>query len=188
MESTKPDIAHQQWAIDQRAKVAHTLLTLYDYLETHDTNKEPWPATSFVDDLISAAFSLWRAVFLANCTRNLESIQGAQRKFLNKLVTTNAIAFGDDYENRKWVFGYYMLNAWNRLKTARDTARASIEEAEHDTLEHCFRIHAVGGPVENRYQWESLHAALRLLFLHLDKAIPIAIELPKPIKGHPFYG
>jgi hypothetical protein len=138
--------------------------------------------------LISSAFSLWRAVFLADCSRNLGAIQGAQRKFLHKVVTTNAIGFGDDYANKTWVFGFYMLNAWNRLKTACNTASGSIEETEHRTLDECFRLHAVGGPVENRYQWEALHAALRLLFRHLDKATPLVVELPKPIAGHPFYG
>jgi hypothetical protein len=57
------DPEHARWAIDQRAKIQHTLLTLYIHLDVLDPEAVPFALSEYIDDLIAAAFSLWRAYF-----------------------------------------------------------------------------------------------------------------------------
>lgn len=65
--------------------------------------------------MIAAAFSLWRAVFLAEAFRDIETIHRSQEAFLEKLITDNAIGFSDDKVNRHWTVEYYLENAKLRL-------------------------------------------------------------------------
>ena len=182
------DIAvHTRWAIDQRANVQHTLLALYEHLKVHNPNIEPWPRTSVIDDLIAAAFSLWRAVFLAESERLFDSIQKAQSDFLSKLLTTNAITFSDDHKNRAWAFGYYLQAAMHRLKSAKSTVSDSLEPEADMELERYLTIHVLNDSTGNRYQWEQLHATTRIIFRMVAPEQPLMVEPPKPIPGHPFY-
>jgi hypothetical protein len=181
------DPVHTRWAIDQRAKIQHTLLALYEYLAHHDPNEAPPLQTSFVDDLIAAAFSLWRAAFLSDNQRVFETVQAAQQAFLEKVITTNAITFNDDQANAAWSFGFYMLNAMYRLKSAFELVEDALPNEDQTTLRQLLTIHIHGKSAESRYQWKQLHAALRMLFHFLNHASQLPVELPEPIPGHPFY-
>jgi hypothetical protein len=66
--------------------------------------------------LVGAAFSLWRAVFLApkNPTSRLAILKKG-RKFLEKFLRDNSISYGDEKNNREWSFGYYLNNVRFRL-------------------------------------------------------------------------
>lgn len=44
-----PDIAHLEWAIEQRAKIQRTLLALYAFVKGCDPENSPWPMTSLVE-------------------------------------------------------------------------------------------------------------------------------------------
>lgn len=181
------DPVHTRWAIDQRAKIQHTLLALREYLVHHNPDEAPWPHTSFIDDLIAAAFSLWRAAFLSDNQRILGTVQAAQQAFLEKVITTNAITFSDDHANAAWSFGFYMLNAMYRLQSASDSVGSALPNEDQITLRRLLTIHVHGQSAEGRYQWQQLHAALRILFHFLDHASQLPIEMPEPIPGHPFY-
>lgn len=180
------NVEHLRWAINQRAKIQHTLLALYEYLEHHDPTEAPWPHTSFVDDLVAAAFSLWRAAFLGENQRVFETVQAAQRAFLQKVITTNAITFNDDQANAAWSFGFYTLNAMYRLKSAFESAESALPNEDRIALRRLLNIHVHGKSAESRYQWQQLHAALRMLFNFIKPDSQLSVELPAPIPGHPF--
>jgi hypothetical protein len=61
---------HYEWAIEQRAKIQHTLLALYKQVLKTNPKQTDWTLTYLMGHLISASFSLWRAVFLAENVRD----------------------------------------------------------------------------------------------------------------------
>src|SRR3954469_21549169 len=68
---------------------------------------------------LGAAFSLWRAVFLAwpdDLARTFDVTKPDSLVFLRKVIDTNAIAFSDDVTARHWASGYYLNNARYRLE------------------------------------------------------------------------
>jgi hypothetical protein len=72
-------------------------------------------AADYLDDFIASAFSLWRAVFLAEIDRDRESVSKGQRDFLAKVIADNAISYADDKSTRAWSVAYYLDNAKFRL-------------------------------------------------------------------------
>ena len=68
---------------------------------------------------VSAAFSLWRAVFLLTEREHddpSELVEKMARRFLIKVIRTNMIAFTDDLSQREWSSGYYVENAIYRVR------------------------------------------------------------------------
>jgi hypothetical protein len=63
--SEKPNEEHLAWAIEQRAEVQHTLLAVYGFVRHSCPPTLDQDTRYLLDLLIGAAFSLWRAVFLA---------------------------------------------------------------------------------------------------------------------------
>lgn len=65
---------------------------------------------------VGAAFALWRAVPLVHTGggRPIEAVQTAEN-YLDTIVRTNAITYGDDDRGRIWAFGFYMGNARYRI-------------------------------------------------------------------------
>ena len=74
--------------------------------------------------LTGAAFSLWRAVFLApqgptgteDMIGNGIKFIGNGIKFLDKVLRDNSISYGDEKKRRDWSFGYYLNSARFRLR------------------------------------------------------------------------
>jgi len=104
--SMQPDIKHLAWAIEQRAEIQRTLLALLRFARAHPSfaMEEKY----LFDHLVGAAFSLWRAAFLAQAIREDSNIHESQEKFLEKIISDNMITFGDDKLNRHWTVGYYL--------------------------------------------------------------------------------
>jgi hypothetical protein len=91
----KPDVEHLRWAVNQRAEIQRTLLALYEYVrKTPSKTGYAEPRVYLLDNLIGAAFSLWRAVFLAEIYRTDETIHQSQEAFLAKVISDNSITFG----------------------------------------------------------------------------------------------
>jgi hypothetical protein len=65
--------------------------------------------------LTSVSFSLWRAVFLADRTDVEEATFSDALKFLELLISDNAISYAQDKLTREWTFVYYINNARARL-------------------------------------------------------------------------
>jgi hypothetical protein len=61
--------------------------------------------------LIGAAFSLWRAVFLADTFRDDLSVHGTQEQFLKTVITDNAIG----PTICRWADGIFAMNREIRL-------------------------------------------------------------------------
>ena len=131
-----------------------------------------------LDALIAAAFSLWRAVFLADHPSGDISRRRAQEEFLATVISTNAITFADDRRNNAWSVLYYMSTALARLwstaglldnmkgsGTTKDITSMIAYSIEHDAY-------------ATRQEWEGLHAALRGLFNLLEPESALLIERP----------
>ncbi len=117
-QTEKPDEGHLAWAIDQRAEIQRTLLVLYGFVRHSSPDSLDHDTRYLLDLLIGAAFSLWRAVFLAETFRDVVQVHQSQEAFLLKVITDNAITFADDKANRRWTVEYYLENAKFRLARA----------------------------------------------------------------------
>jgi hypothetical protein len=100
-----------QWMVESRNKIQSLMLRLLKARAN--------PSTGEWQFMVGAAFSLWRAVFLAHPndgwqTRG-EDIEENAATFLRKVIETNSVSFGDDLSNRVWSGGYYINNARFRL-------------------------------------------------------------------------
>jgi len=82
--SEELDEEHLAWAIEQRAAVQHTLLALHEFVRHSSAHTLDGDTRFLLDLLIGAAFSLWRAVFLADTFRDVVKIQQSQEAFLLK--------------------------------------------------------------------------------------------------------
>lgn len=173
----KPDLDHMAWAIEQRAEVQRTILALYEYVRG-GLGLRKRNEIQLLDLLIGAAFSLWRAVFLADKFRDTASVHQDQEKFLEKLITDNAITFVDDKNHRSWTVAYYLENAKYRLIRAVDVnIIGKNQKADRDLLLGHLRIS--GSYVElTRYEWESAHFVLRRMLKHLNPGAKVEAKLP----------
>jgi hypothetical protein len=180
----KPDIEHLRWAVDQRAEIQRTLLALYEYVRSNSPKSSyAEPRVYVLDHLIGAAFSLWRAVFLAETFRTDESIHQSQEAFLAKVISDNSITFGDDKINRAWTVGYYLDDAKLRIERASAYADYHLKTDSRRNVMQYLRLRGTRGVPLTEWEWESAHFALRWLLVALDpnsKAKPIAPNAPRP--------
>src|ERR1700690_2914443 len=95
-ETPSLDVEHLEWAIEQRGKIQLTILALYKFARGQPAEGPDFPKTYLLDHLSAAAFSLWRAAFLADGSRDPFSIHEGQTNFLATIINTNAINFSDD--------------------------------------------------------------------------------------------
>ena len=176
----KPEIAHLEWAIDQRAKIQYTLLALYQYIRKNAPEQRDWVKPSLLDDLIAAAFSLWRAVFLAENVRTRVSIHEAQENFLATVVATNAINFPDDRRTSAWTVSFYLENAKHRLVAALQVAEHHLQHQLLESVMPRLRLKGTYDIRLTRFEWESVHTALRIILKVLDPDSKLPIEPPTP--------
>jgi hypothetical protein len=115
--SAADKLADLEWLVESRSRNQRSTLALYKLLLTHkkklDRSRRQRAAAQM---LLSSAFSLWRAVFLADIKQDrgalLQDIEG----FLVELIQNNAITYVQDRKHRDWTFRYYVDNARARLK------------------------------------------------------------------------
>ena len=163
----KPDLAHLEWAIDQRAKIQHTLLALYDFVRSNQPEQLPLEKRTLLDNLIAAAFSLWRAVFLAETNREWENIHKGQEDFLASVITNNAITYSDDKRNRAWTVGYYLENAKRSIAFSEPHCRLyEMSDEKLSLVSSSVRLKGFNEGT-TRYEWESVHWALRIIFVEI---------------------
>jgi hypothetical protein len=182
-ERDRPDIANLEWAILQRANIQRTLLALYDLArrsslegglpsaESHSIFIEPYA----FDHFIAAAFSLWRAVFLTDADRSWRVTRRHQEEFLEKLLTTNTIAFADDYKSRAWTVRFYLEAAKARLVIANGFIGHHLPDRQLPPVEPLLRVSGEE-PAQTRYEWEALHRALRILLKVVDPQMALPID------------
>jgi hypothetical protein len=177
------DQTHLSWAIASRAAIQHTLLALYDCIHHHPADKSSFEYQHSLDHLIGAAFSLWRAAFLADVYRDDVTVQESQKRFLAKVLADNAITFADDKANSHWSVGYYLENAKLRLSLSVDFSDHYYQTKLHGVLMPFLRLKGYRGKELTRYEWESAHYVLRELLRVIcpdTKATPVRPVLPEP--------
>jgi hypothetical protein len=114
-----PSPAHLEWVIDGRARNQKAALDLYEMMTDCRRQIARQQLSTEAQDLAAIAFSLWRAVFLADRSGATDAKMADAEYFLGKMLTDNAIAFTQDRSAREWTFNYYLDNAWYRLKDLR---------------------------------------------------------------------
>lgn len=179
----KPDIKHLAWAIDQRAQIQRTLLAFYGMIRERPQNQYPsWWEEHLNDHFLAAGFCLWRAVFLADKPRDLESVVAAQERFLTQVLSTNAITFPDDRTNSAWTVTFYLENAKLRIGAAQQFMHDQLTKEQRSAmkLEMVIRYVRLKGrePVDMRYEWQAAHTALRLLLNGPFTGLELPIEHP----------
>jgi len=107
-----PKPAHLGWVIDGRQQNQRATLRLYKLF----VDRKLKGVRNEAQQLAAVAFSLWRAVFLADRTGKMDAKEADAKCFLAKMLTDNSISFAQDRESREWTFNYYMEDAFFRLQ------------------------------------------------------------------------
>src|SRR5256885_2014021 len=103
--ATKPSEsqAYVRLLVSSRSNVQNLLLDLQTFLQDHRALLEANSVSrSIFVLLVGTAFSLWRAVFLADSARDWSSMLDHAGTFLDTLIRDNAILYKDDKENAAW--------------------------------------------------------------------------------------
>jgi hypothetical protein len=177
-----PDIDHLHWLVKSRYEIQETLLALYRNIKLippERLNLLYDRENRVIDHLVAAAFSLWRAVFLAETTRDWHEVRKHQIDFLLSVVTNNAITYSDDKKNRAWTVGYYLSDAKMRLAVAADLMREAMQ-ISHSLAAMIKWVSATGqSTIETQIEWILAHALLRIIFNSLNPSTPLpTVEIP----------
>ena len=109
-------IDHMKWQVKWRSKNQECSLSLFELLNRHPKR---WQQDAYYDaalQMSGAAFSLWRAVFLADKEkRTREAVLQHSMDFLEAVILDNAISYLQDKKTNEWTFNYYVGNARLRL-------------------------------------------------------------------------
>jgi hypothetical protein len=149
---SKPDLEHLEWAIDQRANIQHTLLALYKFVRENSPDQ----------------LDLERRLLLHK----------GQEDFLASVITNNAINYSDDKRNRAWTVSYYLENAKHRIRSAHHNANHHMP---HETLSEVLPRLNLKGTYKvshTRFEWESVHMALRIILNILNPHLTLPIDSP----------
>jgi len=145
--ATSKKLEHLEWAVGSRYKIqlcSLRLLTLFTVYEAK------WKTQSYAraaQDLIAVAFSLWRAAFLAEKESKREVVFTDGVTFLQTMIETNSIAFGQDRASNEWTFNYYARNA-----------RYALQVLEKYWPEQVSKY--VGGALKATDRWDYCHGLL----------------------------
>ncbi|HWU54093.1 MAG TPA: hypothetical protein VN175_01245 [Rhizomicrobium sp.] len=136
------DEKHLKWLIEARAENQRSALELLELCRTHEKKLKDhklfpdYDASVVAQVLISIAFSLWRAAFLADIDRS-KGVDHAI-SFLDKLLVDNAINYTQDRGARAWTWAYYMTNAAAHLFDLKDTW-PDFDVRDDASLDPCAR-------------------------------------------------
>lgn len=119
------------WLVESRSKVQHLLLELYRFLkDNRSTLEQRGFERSVFGLLVGAAFSLWRAAFLANAERSWPDILKKAEDLLQIVVEDNAISYLQEKKTEDWMVGYYLNNARYRLARVRSKFAEVIDASQ----------------------------------------------------------
>ena len=167
--STEPD--NFTWLVKARTLNQEVLLRLYRFAKTSREQRNPISRSVF-PLLVGAGFSLWRAAFLGDATRESPKITEHATKLLERLIRDNAVGYQQDRDMREWMGGYYTNNAIWRLLMAW----TYIEKQEdHQPMPHALLrlkdFEDRGSEQESIMElWNYSHEAITALLDTLDDA------------------
>jgi hypothetical protein len=162
-----PDLSDLRWLVDRRNKIQSCLLQLYERIER--TAVEPDKQHSLILQLLlGAAFSLWRAVFLAGSGRELNAVDSHAKEFLQTLIKDNAINYPQDQKTRSWSVGYYLNNAHLRLQVAYQMH--GLLSAHRERVNAFLSEQVSDSAASDALQpWDGAHAAILEILTHLSE-------------------
>ena len=137
-EGSKREAERQQleWRVESRNKIQNLALDIFVFLkDEHGRLCNDTDSGSPVGRIVGAAFSLWRAVFLADNEHRWVPALEAGEEFLHQIVMHNSIGYMTEYDHRNWAFGFYINNAKHRI-------REICENANYSKL--CLHLEAAG--------------------------------------------
>jgi hypothetical protein len=148
-------IAHFEWAVSNRAANQLASIKLLDLMRKHPEEVKSATHGANAQRLVAVAFSLWRAVFLADKAGVRKVVIAQAQQFLEKLITDNAIAFAQDRASREWTFNYYMNASTHNLLFLAKTSPAvrNAMSAESEVL---------SGQTNFQRRWERNHNAFKI--------------------------
>jgi hypothetical protein len=174
------------WLVHRRSKIQFLLLRLHTFgKQSSPRSLNPWQ-TALFELLVGATFALWRAAFLADAERPRTSITADANKFLELLIRDNAIAYTQDKNTRAWTVGYYLNDAYSRLRLCQEirsvhepgfAANAPPKdaiEAYFDTLRKHCRVK--DGP---RVLWDTAYEVTHHIFHGLLRTVPNGRKIHK---------
>ena len=154
---------HLTWLIDKRSDNQKASLDLYKIITKHrDKIRGDDDLETITETLVAYAFSLWRAVFLADVAEISDNVIEDATDFLTKLLAHNAIGYQQDRGARHWAFVYYVNNADFRMKWLVDKPKIKVlTEAD------------VGSPADGSVKawWVRDHDALVVSILNFEKIL-----------------
>lgn len=109
-------LGHLEWALASRSGNQTSSLKLLRLFYDHEGAWKTQKLARAAQDLTAVAFSLWRAAFLADKTGRRIEVFNDGRKFLEKLIEDNSIAYVQDKASAEWTFNYYTRNARSSLE------------------------------------------------------------------------
>jgi hypothetical protein len=134
-----PKIANVKWLVKYRSANQWQTLRLYEGFRKYDKFLSHPDNIVFLHQgfaLVSAAFALWRAVFLTRQKAGAEPHVTDATSFLELLVEDNMIGYPQDKKTREFTFVFYL-----------NTARLHLEEADA-SLRGLFTMPGRAGWVE----------------------------------------
>jgi len=113
---SKATLEHIEWLANQRSRVQDLSLAHYRLLTASKDRSKKRLQLRF----LGLVFSLCRAVFLVERTSSNQRLDEAAHKhskdFLQLLVRDNIINYPQDKGTRRWSGGYYLNNAFFRIR------------------------------------------------------------------------
>jgi hypothetical protein len=127
------NLKHLEWAVESRAKNQRCAVRLLTLFQEHEAQWKTRKWSRAAQDLLSTAFSLWRAAFLADKSGKRSEVFSHGVTFLTKVVEDNAISFASDRDSKEWTFNYYTRNARSSLQTLAQNWPEQVPEYKHET-------------------------------------------------------
>jgi hypothetical protein len=148
-----------EWVVERRSAIQRNICDLYVYLDyAVKTSKVSEQERNACFLLIGVAFSLWRAVFLVDTSREWPRVLKEAKDFLEKVVRDNAINYQQDRETRAWSVGYYFNNAKYRLYDFQEKLGPSFKIASLAKFEE---LHRTGADLRDpKRTWDVLYSGL----------------------------
>lgn len=113
--SNKTKAEHLKWAVESRYENQRCAIRLLKLLTENEERIKKRKLDMLAQVLVGAAFSLWRAAFLADKSGMRAESYKAAISFLETMIADNAIGFAQDKREREWTFNYYVNNVRDTL-------------------------------------------------------------------------
>jgi len=163
-ETKSPTSARSTWSLDARTRSQRLLMALYDLARSGGVSPTS-PRGESLSLLLGVAFSLWRAVSLADTPNRRwpDALENSQA-FLDAMASTKTIGLGLEYQLQEWASGYYLNNAKLRFEEIlrRQTRAGEAMPEDSARMANLSRLDAEPHEIWTLYCHEAERLARRL--------------------------